>query len=181
MKKHFLSLLIILVTCAAALAQDKDREKMREDIQKFKVEYIAQEMNLSEKQKAEFTPLYNEYDAAVRKSGEEAYNFERQLKKKKDASDEDYKKLAELQKKSREDFNKIAKKYDEKFEKILSAKQIYTMHKAEDKFLEKMKEMRKKHKAGRNKKKNGQGNVSKDRKVKKAPHPADTAPSATDL
>lgn len=71
---------------------------MREDIQKFKVDYIAQELKLTDKEKAEFTPLYTEYDSEIRKSGEEAFRFERQLKKKKDATDDDYKKLSELQK-----------------------------------------------------------------------------------
>ncbi len=177
MKKITLLLLTLILSCSAALADKKDRAKMREDIQKFKVDYIAQEINLSEKEKAEFAPLYNEYDAEIRKSGQEAFKFERELKKKKDATDDDYRKLAELQKKSREDFNKISKKYDEKFEKILSAKQIYQMHKAEEKFFEKMKEMRKKHKGDRNKNKNRHGGVSKDKKGKTAP-PSPCGPSA---
>lgn len=144
MKKHIL-LIFSLLFCVTAFAQKQDRAKMMEDIQKFKIDFLAQEMSLSEKEKAEFTPLYKEYDEEIRKSGSEAFKFERQLKKKKDATEADYKKLSELQKKSRENFDAITKKYDEKFEKILSAKQIYQMHKAEEKFFEKMKEMRKKH------------------------------------
>lgn len=175
MKKLPLLIFTVFLSFCTAFADDTDRRKMREDIQKFKVNYIAQEIKLSDKEKAEFTPLYNEYDAEIRKSGEEAFRFERELKKKKDATDDDYKKLAELQKKSRENFNRIAKKYDEKFEKILSAKQIYTMHKAEEKFLEKMKEMRKKKRTERHKNKNHNGNVSKDKKRTVAP------PSPNDL
>lgn len=158
MKKHIL-LIFSLLLCATAFAQKQDRAKMMEDIQKFKIDYLAQEMSLSEKEKAEFAPLYKEYDDEIRKSGSEAFKFERQLKKKKDATDDDYKKLSELQKKSRENFDAITKKYDEKFEKFLSAKQIYTMHKGEEKFFEKMKEMRKKH--GDKKHKGGPGNPEK--------------------
>lgn len=154
MKKYIL-LIIALLGCMTGFAQKQDRAKMMEDIQKFKIDYLAKEMSLSEKDKAEFAPLYKEYDNELRKTGEETFKFERQLKKKKDATDEDYKKLAEMQKKSRQDFDAVTKKYDEKFEKILSAKQIYTMHKSEEKFFEKMKEMRKKHK-GDHKHKEGQ-------------------------
>lgn len=154
MKKYLLLIAAILV-CMTGFAQKQDRAKMMEDIQKFKIDYLAKEMSLSEKDKAEFATLYKEYDDELRKTGEETFKFERQLKKKKDATDEDYKKLAEMQKKSRQDFDAVTKKYDEKFEKILSAKQIYTMHKGEEKFFEKMKEMRKKHK-GDHKHKGGQ-------------------------
>lgn len=154
MKKYLLLIAAILVGMTG-FAQKQDRTKMMEDIQKFKIDFLAKEMSLSEKEKAEFAPLYKEYDNELRKTGEETFKFERQLKKKKDATDEDYKKLAEMQKKSRQDFDAVTKKYDEKFEKILSAKQIYTMHKGEEKFFEKMKEMRKKHK-GDHKHKGGQ-------------------------
>lgn len=118
---------------------------MMEDIQRFKIDYLAQEMELSEKEKADFAPIYKEYDAELRKTGSEAFKFERELKKKENATDADYQKLADLQKKSREDFDAVNKKYEPKFEEILNAKQIYKMRKAEEKFFEKMKEMRKKH------------------------------------
>lgn len=155
MKKYLLLIATILV-CMTGFAQKQDRAKMMEDIQKFKIDFLAKEMSLSEKEKAEFAPLYKEYDNELRKTGEETFKFERELKKKKDAAtDADYKKLSEMQKKSRQDFDAVTKKYDEKFEKILSAKQIYTMHKGEEKFFEKMKEMRKKHK-GDHKHKGGQ-------------------------
>ncbi|MDE6289915.1 MAG: hypothetical protein K2M16_00130, partial [Muribaculaceae bacterium] len=40
-------------------------------------------------------------------------------------------------------------KYDSRFESFLSAKQIYQMHQGEEKFFEKMKDMRKKHHDGK--------------------------------
>ncbi|MDO4336314.1 MAG: hypothetical protein Q4C37_10890 [Bacteroidales bacterium] len=153
--KKYLCFLFALMMCLTAAAQKHDRAKMMEEIQKFKIEFLAQEMNLSDKEKAEFTPVYKEFDDEMRKSGEEAFRLERQICKKKDATEEDYEKLAKLQKKSRENADAITKKYDKKFEKFLSAKQMYQMRKAEDKFLDKMKEMRKKHKEkNRNEKKN---------------------------
>lgn len=159
MKKHIL-LIFSLLFSITAFAQKQDRAKMMEDIQKFKIDFLAKEMSLSEKEKAEFAPIYKEYDEEIRKSGADAFKFERELKKKKDAATEaDYKKLADLQKKSRENFDAISKKYDERFEKFLSAKQIYQMHKGEEKFFEKMKEMRKKHKDQKNK--GGKGNPDK--------------------
>ncbi|MDE6787411.1 MAG: hypothetical protein K2J46_10290 [Muribaculaceae bacterium] len=146
MKKHLLLFLITFLTLPCAMAQDKkDRAKMMEELQQFKLDYLAKEMQLSEKEKAEFVPLYKEYDKERRQAGSEAWKFERELKKKNNASEADYKKLSELQQAARAKDNEIVKKYDSKFESTLSAKQIYTMHQAEEKFFEKMKEMRKKN------------------------------------
>lgn len=71
-------------------------------------------------------------------------------KKEKNASEEDYKKLSELQQETREKINDIDKEYNKKFESFLTSKQIYQMHQGEEKFFSKMKEMRKKHKRMRN-------------------------------
>lgn len=150
MKKYLLLLLISFLSVPFAVAQEKkDKAKMMEELQQFKLDYLSKEMQLSEKEKAEFVPLYKEYDKERRQAGAEAWKFERDLKKKNDASEADYKKLSELQQAARAKDNEIVKKYDARFESILSAKQIYTMHQAEEKFFEKMKEMRKKNHEGK--------------------------------
>ena len=149
MKRYLLFLLLTLLSLPATFAQDKDKAKMREELQQFKIDFLAKEMNLSEKEKAEFSPLYKEYDEQRRHAGSEAWKMERELKKKKDASEADYKKLSELQKSAREKDNEIVKQFDARLESMLSAKQIYQMHQGEEKFFEKMKEMRKKHHDGK--------------------------------
>lgn len=149
MKKYLLFLLFAVLTIPYIAAQDKDKAKMMEELQQFKIDYLAKEMQLSEKEKAEFVPLYKEYDNERRQAGAEAWKFERELKKKKDPSEADYKKLADLQQKAREKDNEIVKKFDTRLESFLSAKQIYTMHQGEVKFFDKMKEMRKKHHDGK--------------------------------
>ena len=145
MKKYLVFLLLAILTIPYIEAQNKDKAKMMEELQQFKIDYLAKEMQLSEKERNEFAPLYKEYDNERKKAGAEAWKFDRELKKKKDASETDYKRLSELQQKAREKDNEIVKNYDCKFEKFLSAKQIYTMHQGEERFFEKMKEMRKKH------------------------------------
>lgn len=149
MKKYFLLLMLSVLTFPCILAQDKDKAKMMEELQQFKIDFLAKEMQLSEKEKAEFIPLYKEYDEQRRKAGSEAWKFEREVKKKKDASEADYKKLSELQQKAREKDNEIMKKFDSRLESFLTAKQIYNMHQGEDKFFNKMKEMRKKNHGGK--------------------------------
>lgn len=151
MKRYLILFLSVMICSISSFADKKDREKMMDDIQKFKIDFLAQEMGLTEKTKADFAPLYKEYDNELRNTSTAVFKFERELKKKKDATDADYKKLSDLQKKSREDFEAVNKKYEPKFEEILNAKQIYQMHKAEEKFLDKMKEMRKKHGEHKNK------------------------------
>lgn len=141
--------MLSLLCFPCIFAQDKDKAKMMEELQQFKIDYLAKEMQLSEKEKAEFVPIYKEYDNERRQAGAEAWKFDMELKKKKEPSEADYKKLADLQQKARERDNEIVKKFDTKFESILSAKQIYIMHQGEVKFFEKMKEMRKKHNDGK--------------------------------
>ena len=148
MKKYLLFLLLAILSLPSVFAQAKDKEKMREELLQFKIDFLAKEMQLSDKEKSEFAPLYKEYDEQRRKAGSEAWKFERQLKKNKDASEADYRKLAELQQKAREKDNEIVRKFDSRLESFLSAKQIYTMHQGEEKFFEKMKEMRKKNRDG---------------------------------
>lgn len=120
-----------------------------EELQQFKIDFLTKEMQLSEKEKAEFVPLYKEYVEQRRKAGAEAWKFDSELKQKKDASEADYKKLTELQQKAREKDNEITKQFNARLESFLTAKQIYLMHQGEGEFFEKMKEMRKKHRDGK--------------------------------
>lgn len=74
----------ILSLCAVLdRRRHEGQKKMSEEIQKFKIDYLAKEMGLSEAEKAKFEPIYNEYDEARRKAGAEAWRFERKLKKRK--------------------------------------------------------------------------------------------------
>ena len=167
--------MLAFLALPSALAQDKDKAKMKEELQQFKIDFLAKEMQLSEKEKAEFAPLYKEYDEQRRQAGAEAWKFERELKKKKDPSEADYKKLAELQQRAREKDNEIVKKFDTRLESLLSAKQIYQMHQGEEKFFEKMKEMRRKHHDGKHGKPDSKApGKAKDRK--EPPSPCDDCP-----
>lgn len=174
MKKYLLVLLSFAIIAPTMFAQGpKDKDKMKEEIQKFKIDFLAKEMGLSDAEKAKFEPVYNDYDEAKRKAGEEAWMFERQLEEnKKNATDEDYKKLSKLQVEAREKGNSIDKKYNKKFESFLSAKQIYLMHQGEEKFFSKMKEMRKKHRHGKGEKPDrpGKGPKDNDRRHGMAPN-----------
>lgn len=177
MKKYLLPLLLVLLSIPVAFAQDKDKAKMMEELQQFKIDFLAKEMQLTEKEKAEFSPLYKEYDEQRRQAGAEAWKLERQLKKNKDASEADYKKLADLQQKAREKDNEIVKKFDSRLESFLSAKQIYTMHQGEEKFFEKMKEMRRKHHDGKHQHGKPDPKTPKKTKDKKdSPNPCDDCP-----
>ena len=179
MKKYILLLLLAFLAIPSAIAHDKDKAKMREELQQFKIDFLAKEMNLTDKEKAEFTPLYKEYDEQRRQAGSEAWKFERELKKNKDASEADYKRLAELQQKAREKDNEIVKKFDSRLESFLTAKQIYQMHQGEEKFFEKMKEMRKKNRDEKhgNAKHDSRPSPKKNKDKKDCPTPCEECPS----
>ncbi len=82
MKKYLLLLLVAFLAIPFAVAHEKDKAKMMDVLQQFKLDYITKEMQLSEKEKSEFIPLYKEYDKERREAGAEAWKFERELKKK---------------------------------------------------------------------------------------------------
>ncbi len=182
MNKYLLLLLLAILSVPSILAQSQDKTKMKEELQQFKIDFLAKEMQLSEKEKAEFVPLYKEYDEQRRKAGAEAWKYERELKKKKDASDADYKRLSELQQAAREKDNEIVKKFDARLETILSAKQIYIMHQAEGKFFEKMKEMRKNHHNGKhpNGETNKKNTPKRNKDKRDSQEPCDACPISTE-
>lgn len=142
--KRYLTTFLFLMFLIPAFAQPNgaDRKKMNEEILKFKIDFLAKEMQLSDKEKSDFTLVYKECDAKLREATREARRAERELHKKQNPSESDYQKLSDLQRNAREKSSKIIAEYDEKYQKILSAKQIYTMHQAEEKFMKKMEEMR---------------------------------------
>lgn len=155
--KRILLFFMIAVTCVTAgFSQDKGRKKspeeMRREINEFKMKFIAQEIDLREDQQKRFFELFGQMTDERSAIFEQMIRTERKIKKDPNATDEDYANLTRLITDSREKDAEIEKAYDEKFATFLSAKQIYKMKSAEEKFRKKMREMR--HKKREKRKKN---------------------------
>lgn len=148
MKKYILLLLVcIFALPLTALADgnkggNKDPKQMWKELQEFKLKFLAQEMDLDDNLKEPFFNLYNQMSEEKWKVFRKIREQEKALKKKENPTDEDYVALNKAMTSAKEQDAAIDKKYDEKFAKILSAKQIVKMKNAEEKFRRQMEKMR---------------------------------------
>lgn len=136
----------------AVFAHDHDgkkHDKMFEEVQDFKMKYLAQEMQLKEDQKEQFFKLYDEMCRKRFEVMKPAWTLEKNLKKKSSPSEEEYQEAAEAMSNAKEKSAAIEKEYGEKFAKFLSQKQIFKMKEAEEEFRKKMQEMRQNKKGKR--------------------------------
>lgn len=152
LRKTLLLLIVAIVACGSAYAQrpgkGKSREEMRKDLREFKMKFIAQEIDLKEDQQKQFTEVYGRMLDERMKLFEETRGLERKLKKEgADVSDEEYSKVNKSLSEAKEKDAEIEKRYDAEFSKFLTGKQIFQMKGAEEKFRQKMSEMRHKNKS----------------------------------
>lgn len=144
MKKITILMMLILAAIIPAAAQQKgkDRETMRKEVHEFKLKYLAQEMDLKEDQQKKFFDLYNQMCDEKIKVFRETRQLENRLAKTSDASESEYEAVTKAITAAKEKDAEIEKRYDEKFAKFLTPKQIFKMKEAEGKFRDKMREMR---------------------------------------
>lgn len=144
MRKFTLLMLLMLAAIVPALAQQKGKDKgaMRREVHEFKLKFLAQEMELREDQQKKFFDLYNRMTDEKVKVFKETKALEKKLNDSADASDADYEAVSRAITAAKEKDADIDKRYDEKFKQFLSAKQIFRMKGAEEKFRQKMHEMR---------------------------------------
>lgn len=141
--------LLLLLGIAGAAAQHRDgktRQQMFKEIQEFKIRFIAQEIELQDDQKQRFTELYTEMSDKRHECMRSAWRMERKLKKMENPTEADYQAATEAISKAKAEDAQIEKTYSEKFAQILTPKQMFKMKEAEEKFRQKMEEMRRKGK-----------------------------------
>lgn len=149
MKKIFLFIILLTASFHFLFAQDEDwtkRERMFREVQEYKMKYLAQEMELTELQKKKFFELYEDMTRSKQECYQGAIEMDRNLKKDKNASEEDYQKVTEAFNQANAEVAEIDKQYNEKFAEFLTQKQIYKMKEAEMEFKRKLGEMRQKRK-----------------------------------
>lgn len=152
--KYFVSLLIIALTAVSpAFAQNntgKSRSEMHKEMREFHLKFLAQEIDLKEDQQKAFFDTYKAMMDEKRKVFHETRSLEKRLKDG-NASEQEYESVTNALTSAKEKDAAIEKKYDEKFDKILSPKQLYQLKEAEKKWRAKMQQMRFKHRHDRKK------------------------------
>lgn len=151
MKKYLILFLLAFFAMSPIVAQRKDgdrksKHEMMKELHEFKLKFLAQEMDLKEDQQTRFFEIYNQMSEERHKLFRETRQLEKKVKENKNASDADYQAVSAAITAAKEKDAALEKKYDEKFSTFLSQKQIFKMKAAEEKFREKMREMRQRKK-----------------------------------
>lgn len=128
-------MLSIIIFSGTFFAQGGRNFEKRNDIKKKQVEFISEELQLTEKEKANFIPLYKEY---VNKK-EELHNKKRKgmhafFKNNLNMSDEELIKLADMLVDTDIELAKLEKTYQNKYKLVLAPMKIILLHKAEQHF-----------------------------------------------
>ena len=147
MKKYLILALLAILTFTSPLAaqnknRGKDRAEMKREIQEFKLKFLAQEMDLEESKHKQFFDLYTQLEEERQKVIRDTKTLEKKLKNVEDATDAEYEAVSKAITSAKEKEAEIEKRYDEKFSQFLSPRQIFKMKSAEQKFRDKMREMR---------------------------------------
>lgn len=141
-KKILLTLIAALFIPAVLCAQkpsDRDRKAWMKEMQQYKVEFIAKKLSLTDEQKAKFMPLYNKMDEEVHTVADQTYRMARDVRKKgKDASELEQEKAAEALWELKGKEASIEMKYMKQFKKVLSAKQLIALKRAENDFAKEL-------------------------------------------
>lgn len=158
MRRILLLVAFVFALAVPSFAQHKvhdkqKHEQMMKEINDFRLKFLAQEMDLKGDQQKQFFDLYNNMMEERKAVFSEMRALEEKVRNDKNASDEDYMALNEAMTSSKEKMALIEKKYDAKFATFLSPKQILKMKEAEEKFRQKMHEMRGKKKPKQHEKK----------------------------
>lgn len=135
-------MLLLTLAVSPAMAQKEKHEQWHKEMLEFKIKFLTKEMELNADQQKLFTPLYTRMMGEKQQVMRKARSAEKQLKKLKSPTDEDYKVVTDAIQKARNDEAAIEKKYDEKFGEFLSQKQIFRMKDGERKFRDRLMKMR---------------------------------------
>ena len=136
MKRILFILMLAITATSIAGATDKgQRAKWFEEMRRYKSENIAERLKLDDKQKAEFTPVYEQMDIEIGRLNHEMRQLERNIRKNGESVTEtEYEKAAEAQFEMRAKEASIERTYFPKFKKILTPRQLYELKNAERDF-----------------------------------------------
>lgn len=148
--RHIITLALLLVAFVAGAgnvngafpdekASDADRAKWMQEMQQHQNDFIAKELSLTDKQKADFIPLYNKMRSEVFEASKDAREEAREVKAKGDAAtDADYERATKAYLDFRTREAEIIHTYYKKFSHMLSKKQLFKLDSAERKFDRKL-------------------------------------------
>ncbi|MCF6366477.1 MAG: hypothetical protein L3J35_09790 [Bacteroidales bacterium] len=134
MRTSILTILLLTFFSVQFFAQAGHFQK-REEIKKKQIEFISTELQLTEKEKKEFIPIYKEFsdkkEALFQKKRSNMRNFHHNGL---NMSNDELTKLADFFVDIDIQLAELGKKYNDKFKKVLPPMKIILLHKAEHEF-----------------------------------------------
>lgn len=147
--KLFLLLLFAALIAIPSFAQkkaDRDHEAKKKEFMEFKLNFLAEELELRDDQRKQFNEVYMQMETERRAIFKRIKTAEKSIKDNKEASEADYEKANSEISAAKADMVKVEDKYNDKFATFLTKKQLFKLKEAENKFTEKIQQCKDKRK-----------------------------------
>lgn len=149
--------LMALALSAGAMASPQERGGKKHDraewfkeMSRYKADFIAGELKLTDEQKAQFVPLYESFQNASSDMSRKVRAHEREVRKKGSAAtDKELAAVAQEESELKVSQAALEKEYFAKFKEVLTPRQLFEMGSAERKFTRSLMEKNQKAHRGR--------------------------------
>lgn len=134
-------LVLFLVFCFSFSINGQDGGRRGFDIEaikKEKAEFLKKELNLTDAEAKAFLPLEAEFTQKKFAVNREARKETRELKRKENKADADYKRITQLNLESEQRSTQLQVEYYKKFSQVLSAEKVERYRVADQKFNERL-------------------------------------------
>lgn len=128
--KKTLQLFILFIVCSLAMAQAQQHPLNKQQFRERQKKYLTEKAALSSKEATAFFPLYFELQDKKHNLNKEAWSKLRREQKEK-LTDSEYSKIIDDVAKARIASDELEYEYIQKYKKILPAKKIYRIQRAE--------------------------------------------------
>lgn len=133
MKTKTLATLLFILSFSLITFAQHNKDK----IKTLKIAYITEKLNLNEKEAQKFWPIYNDFEEEKSSLRNNAFEARKKVEIE-SISEEDAKQLLKEIRLNENKRQNIENEYFDRLSKIISAKKILLLHKAEDDFKRKM-------------------------------------------
>lgn len=138
-KLYIIATLIVTALTAVAQTNNKDqRTRWMNEVRTQKYEFIIKETDMTKDQQDEFLPIYKEMEKAIFTANQEARALELKVTNQTRTSEAEYAAAALMLARVKQREGDIEMEYYQKFERILSKKQLFQLKRAENKFTQYM-------------------------------------------
>lgn len=138
-KLYIIAALIATALTTVAQTNNKDqRTRWMNEVRNQKYEFIIKETDMTKEQQEDFLPIYKEMEKAIFTANQEARALELKVSNQTRTSEAEYAAAALMLARVKQREGDIEMEYYQKFERILSKKQLFQLKRAENKFTQYM-------------------------------------------